>query len=185
MNKIKIFIVLILLFLSTSTYSKDNTKSWQKKCSGSDSNNCFISIEYKVKTANQEEKQLFATAYIKIGSKKQKTMSLIDKEDQTYKLGEANKPVTIMIINLPLNTDLRKNPLISSDKLSLGNPKYVHCNKSIGCKTMALVDEKVIEVFKKGKSFSVTFGIFGNDQNMRINFPLKGFTKAYDELVKG
>lgn len=185
MNKLKILTVITLLFLTTNTYSNDNTQSWEKKCSSSDNKNCFILIKYKVKMPDQDKKQTFATAYIKIGSKKEKKMNLVNKENQTYQLGEENRPISILFINLPLNTDLRKSPLITSDKNSLGKSKFVNCNTSEGCKTMAVVNEEIIEVFKKGKSLSVTFAVFGSNENITVQFPLKGFTKAYDELVKG
>lgn len=185
MNKLKIFTVITLLFLTTNSYSNDNTQSWEKKCSSSDNKNCFILIKYKVKMPDQDKKQTFATAYIKIGSKKEKKMNLINEEDQTYKLGEENRPISLLFINLPLNTDLRKSPLIASDKNSLGNSKFINCNASEGCKTMAVVNEEVIEVFKKGKSLSVTFAVFGSNESITIKFPLKGFTKAYDKLAKG
>ena len=90
-----------------------------------------------------------------------------------------------MFIDLPLNKDLRKSPLITSDKISLGSPKFLNCNQSIGCRTMAIIDEKIIEVFKKGKSLSITFAVFGTNENITIQFPLNGFTKAYNKLAKG
>lgn len=185
MNKFKIFTIITLLFLTTNTYSNDNTKSWEKDCSSSDSKNCFIRIKYKVKMPDQDKTKTFATAYITIGSKKEKKMNLVNKENQTYKLGEENKPISILFINLPLNTDLRKSPLIASDKNSLGNSKFMNCNASEGCRTMAVVNDEIIEVFKKGKSLSVTFAVFGSNENITIKFPLKGFTKAYNKLAKG
>ena len=185
MNKFKIFTVITLLFLSTNTYSEDNTKSWKKKCTDSNDKNCFINILYKVKMPDQDKMQTFATAILQIGSTKEKIMSLVDEKDQTYKLGEENKPVTVLFIDLPLNIDLRKSPLITSDKISLGSPKFLNCNKSIGCRTMAIIDEKIIEVFKKGKSLSITFAVFGTNENITIQFPLNGFTKAYNKLAKG
>lgn len=186
MHKINIFkIITILILLSTNTYSNDNTKSWEKKCSDSEGKNCFVTIKYIVKIPDQDKKQTFASAYIQMGLSKEKKMKLINEEDQTYKLGEENKSVAVLFFDLPLNTDLRKPPLITSDKNSLGNTTYIQCNKFIGCKSMAIINDKIIEIFKKGKSLSVTFAVFGSNENITVQFPLKGFTKAYDELVKG
>jgi invasion protein IalB len=186
MHKINIFkIITILILLSTNTYSNDNTKSWEKKCTDSEGKNCFITIKYLVKIPDNDKKQIFASAYIQIGLSKEKKMQLINEEDQTYKLGEENKPVAILFIDLPLNTDLRKSPLIKSDKNSLGKTRYIQCNKVNGCKTMAILNDKIIEIFKKGKSLSITFAVFGSNENIIVQFPLKGFTKAYDKLAKG
>ena len=42
----------------------------------------------------------------------------------------------------------------------------------------------VIDLFKKGKTISVITGVYGNNKNMKIEFPLKNFTKSYSKLIK-
>jgi len=183
MNLIRIFSIIIVLFLTKSSFAEIGVKSWSKECNKENKKSCVIAIKNEVKLKDNK-KQTLSTAYIQISSSKQKQMNLIDEKDQTYKLSEKNKFVPLLIVNLPLNSDLRKKPLIASDKKSIGNMNYTHCNQTIGCSTILLINEKIIEAFKKGKSMSVTFGVYGSEKNMKVDFPLKGFSKAYKKLVK-
>lgn len=180
---IKILSIIIIIFSTKSSFAEIGTESWNKNCSNENEENCFVAITKEVKLKDNK-RQTIATAFIRIVSSKQKEMNLIDEKDQTYKLSEKNKDVPYLNINLPLNSDLRKNPLIVSDNKSIGNMVYTHCNQTIGCSTILLINEKIIEAFKKGKSMSVTFGVYGSEKNMKVDFPLKGFSKAYKKLVK-
>ena len=181
---IKILSIIIILFSTKSSFAEIGTESWSKKCgSNENKDNCVIGIKNEVEREDNK-KQTVATAYIRIASSKQKEMNLIDEKDQTYKLSEKNKDVPYLIVNLPLNSDLQKNPLLVADKKSIGNLSYTHCNQTIGCRSVLLLNEKVIEFFKKGKSMSITFGVYRSEKNIKIDFPLKGFSKAYKKLVK-
>ena len=108
----------------------------------------------------------------------------IDEGDQTYKLKKDSKSVPVLFLLLPLNTDLRKKPQIILDQKKIGNTTYLHCNQNIGCKTIAILNEDLLNNFKKAKTMTVAFGIFSNDKNLVLQFPLKGFTKAYKKLTK-
>ena len=44
------------------------------------------------------------------------------------------------------------------------------------------INNDVIDLLKKGKNLTVIIGVFGN-KNSKIEFPLKGFSKAYSKLV--
>ncbi|WP_196228287.1 invasion associated locus B family protein [Candidatus Pelagibacter ubique] len=173
-----------MIFFSKSSFAEIGSDTWSKDCNKDNEKNCFIAIKNTVAN-DQDLKQTLATAYIQIAFSKQKKMDLIDKKDQTYKLSELEKAIPMLFVNLPLNSDLRKAPLIQADKISLGNLRYLHCNNKIGCKTMVILNEKVIDAFRKGNSLTVTLAVFGMKQNVQINFPLKGFSKAYKKLVKG
>jgi len=110
-------------------------------------------------------------------------MNLVDKEDQTYKLSEEDKKVPLLFVNLPLNADLRKKPLVQVDGKNLGNLNYLHCNNSLGCKTSVVINNQVIDLLKNGKNMTIFMSIFGSNNNLKIEFPLKGLLKAYDKLV--
>ena len=175
------FLFLFLFLFNTDSFSEINSESWSKQCN-EDKSSCLIAIKYKVKLKDKKD-QTLATAYIKIASTKERKMNLIDKEDQTYKLSEEDKSIPLLVVNLPLNTDLRKKPLLQIDGKKLGNLNYLHCNNSLGCKTSAVINNDVIDLLKKGKNLTVFIGVFGSNQNLKIEFPLKGFSKAYSKLV--
>lgn len=178
----KIIQVILFLFLfSSNSYSEVNSKSWSEQCND-DKSACLIAIKNKIKLKDKDEHQTLATAYIQIRSTKEKKMNLVDEEDQTYKLSEEMRSVPLLFINLPLNVDLRKKPLIQIDKKNLGNLNYLHCNNTLGCKTSVVMNDKVIDLLKKGKNMTIIMGIFGSNQNLKIKFPLNGFSKAFDKI---
>ena len=111
-------------------------------------------------------------------------MDLIDGEEKTNKLKEGNKIVPILFLQLPLNVDLRKNPLITIDETSLFNMSYTNCNSTVGCVSSLAINDKAIKLFKSGKELLVTFGIPGQSENTLLKFPLKGFSKSYKSLLK-
>ena len=181
-KKLGFLLLLLFLFLfNTNSYSEINSKSWSEQCN-EDKSACIIAIKYEVELED-EKQQTLATAYIQIASTKERKMNLVDKEDQTYKLSEENKSIPLLLVNLPLNTDLRKKPLLQVDGKNLGNLNYLYCNSSLGCKSSVVINNKVIDLLKKGKIMSVFVGVVGSNQNLIIKFPLKGFSKAYSKLV--
>ena len=180
----KIFLILTFIILGiTSAFSEVNSKNWQKNCNEENKNNCNIAIVNQIKLKDSEQMQTIATAYIEIGLTKQKKMNLVNKDEQTYKLGEETSKIPILFIDLPLNVDLRKKPLVKVDDIeNISNLKFLYCNNNTGCKTMVILSDDVIEYFKKGKNLNVFFQVFGNNQNIVVQFPLKGFTKSFDDL---
>ena len=178
-----IFILCFSLYLTNYSSSEISSKEWNKQCS-EDKSTCIIAIKNEIKAKDTDKTQRLATAYIQIGSSKQKKMNLIDKDDQTYKLSEENKIVPILFVNLPLNTDLRFKPLIQIDDKNYGTLNFTNCNQIDGCKTNAAISNDAIDKFKKGNTMSVIVRIFGSNKNMKIEFPLKQFTKSYAKLIK-
>lgn len=177
----KIYLATILLILiSTNSFSEINTKKWDKIC---DKNkNCIIVIHNKAKIEGQETDKIFAKAYIRLGYTNQKSMDLIDKDDQTYKLKETKKGVPVLFVSLPLNTDLKKRPLLQSDNKNLANLTYLNCENQNGCTAMTVINNEIINLLKKGKTMQVVFGVFGAQKNYSVKFPLKNFTKSYTSL---
>lgn len=177
---------LLVIFLATVTlpaFSEIETKRWSKQCDNKNKTSCIIAIKKDLESKKEDAKaQTIATVYLSIGTGKQKKMELVDKANQTYKLNENEINLPILFVNLPLNTDLRKKPLIQIDKKKVSDLEYLHCNAVEGCKAAVVVNEQVISLFKKGKELSVFFGITGRNTNGKIDFTLKGFSDAYDEL---
>ena len=130
------------------------------------------------------KKQTLATAIIQIITTTEKKLNLVEGEEKTYKLSENNKQVPVIIINLPLNADLKSNPLLQIDKKDITNLNYTHCNNQIGCSSRVAVNNEVIKLLKSGKELTVVLKQYGGTKNRAINFPLKGFTKSYDNLLK-
>jgi len=169
------------LYLTTYSISEINSKSWSFLCS-EDQKSCLSAIISEIN--NKEKKQIIATAYIQMATTTQKKMNLINEEDQTYKLSEDNKTVTLLFVKLPLNVDLRKKPTIAIDDKKLGDLNFTHCNSKDGCIITAAINDELIELFKKGKIMTIITGIYGNPQNLKIAFPLTNFTKSYAKLIK-
>jgi invasion protein IalB len=90
----------------------------------------------------------------------------------------------MLFVNLPLNTDLKKKPIVVIDGKNLGNLTYSHCNSADGCKTNVRIEDDVIDLFKKGKTMTVFVGIYGASKGIKIEFPLKNFSKSYKKLIK-
>jgi len=111
-------------------------------------------------------------------------MDLINEKDQTYKLSEESKNIPVLFVKLPLNVDLGKKPALLIDNKKLGNLNFTHCNQKEGCVTSVAISNKIIDLFKKGKTMIVITGIYGNNKNIKIEFPLKNFTKSYAKLIK-
>ena len=179
---LKLFYFLLLIIFCSNSFAEINSKTWSEQCN-EDKSACIIAIKNEIKLKDKDEQQTLATAYIQIGSTKERKMNLVDKEDQTYKLSEEDKNIPLLFVNLPLNADLRKKPLVQVDGKNLGNLNYLHCNNSLGCKTTVVINNEVIDLLKKGKNITIIMGVFGSNQNLKIEFPLKGFSNAYNKLV--
>ena len=149
-KNLSFLLLLLFLFLfNTNSYSEINSKSWSEQCN-EEKNVCIIAIKNEIKLKDKKE-QTLATAYVQLASKKERKMNLVDKEDQTYKLSEKDKSIPLLLVNLPLNTDLRKKPLLQVDGKNLGNLNYLYCNNNLGCKTSVVLNNDIIDLFKKGK----------------------------------
>mgnify|MGYP001265138140 CR=1 FL=1 len=147
-----LIVISFLLFLTTLSSSEISSKAWSKQCS-EDKSACVIAIINEIKLENKNE-QTLATAYIQIGSSKQKKMNLINEEDQTYKLSEENKNIPVLFVKLPLNADLTRKPAIVIDKKKLGDLNFTHCNQNDGCVTNVAISNHVIDLFMN-KAFSI------------------------------
>tara|TARA_B110000444_G_scaffold243500_1_gene261972 strand:- start:14 stop:577 length:564 start_codon:yes stop_codon:yes gene_type:complete len=176
------FISSFFLYLTAHSLSEINSKAWSNECSV-DKKKCVTAIISEVKN-NDNIMQTIATAIIQIGSSKQKKMNLVNEDEQTYKLSEENKNISVLIVKLPLNADLRKKPVVVIDNKKLGTLNFSHCNSQDGCESNVIVNDDVIDLFKKGKTMTVVMGIYRSSQNMKIEFPLKNFTKSYAKLMK-
>ena len=181
-SSIKIIVLACILITPISLSAEINAKEWTKECN--EKKECIIAIKHEISVPNSDKKQTLATAFIRIGSQTKKNMALIDGEEKTYKLEEEKISVPVLFVQLPLNSDLQKNPLISIGKQKIANVKFTHCNQSVGCSTNISLNDKAIELLKEGKELTVTIGVYGNEKNMTINFPLKKFTKSYKNLLK-
>lgn len=178
-----LFWLCFLLNLTSYSFSEINSQTWDKVC-GEDNNVCMMGIKSEVKIKNSDKMKTIATAIIQIGLSKQRKMDLIDENNQTYKLSEIDKDVPVLFVNLPLNTDLRKKPLLIIDDKNLFNLNYTHCNNMDGCKTVALINDNIINLMKAGKTMTVVMGVYGTNKNMNVKFPLKNFSKSYKKLTK-
>ena len=161
-----LFTALFLLSSQTVLLAEINSTNWIKQCD--DKKNCVIAINTQQKQKDSEQLVTIASAYIQI-------INIKDNENK-------KKEIILFSVNLPLNSDLKKKPLIQIDKETIGNVEYSHCNNQIGCKVTATLNEKNIKAFKDGKEFTITFGAYGVTKNYSLLFPLKGFSKAYKQL---
>ena len=179
----KLIILTFLLLTPITSSAEIGDKKWAKNC---DKTNkvCVIAINHQASVPNSDEKKTLATAMIQLGSTTERKMDLVDGEEKTYKLKEENKIVSVLSIRLPLNVDLKKTPLIQIDKKNVLNIPFTHCNANEGCVTQITINDEVVKLFKSGKELTLAMGVYRGKDNMIINLPLKGFSKAYDNLLK-
>ena len=160
------FVSSFLIYLTTYSLSEITSKAWSAECS-KDKKRCIAVIINEIK--NKDKNQTLATAYIQITSSK---------------LSEENKNIPLLFVKLPLNADLKKNPVVLIDGKKLGALRYTHCNQTDGCVTSVAMNNNVIELFKKGKTMVVVMAVYAGTKNMKIEFPLKNFSKSYAQLIK-
>ncbi len=180
----KLIILTILLLAPITSSAEVGDKKWTKECAKNNKKSCIIAINSQVPIPDSDKKQTLATAIIQLGSTTERKMDLVDEEEKTYKLKEENKLVPILIVRFPLNVDLKKKPLIQVDKKNVLNIPFTHCNANEGCVTQISINDEVIKLFKSGKELTLVMVAYGLKDNMSINLPLKGFSKAYDSLLK-
>ena len=180
----KLILLTYLLLVPLTSSAEIGDKKWRKECNESNGLLCAIAINTKISIPNSDEKRVLATAYIQMASKIKRKMNLVDEKKKTYELKENSELIPVLIINLPLNVNLKKNPLVQVDKKDILNIPYSHCNNKIGCVTSITINDEVIELFKAGKKMTVIISVYGNKQNESFDLSLKNFSKAYDSLIK-
>ena len=181
LNKLILLTVLLLAPITSSAEIDD--KKWTKECAKDNKKVCAIAINNQVTIPDSDKKQTIATALIQLGTTTERKMDLVDGEEKTYKLKEENKLVPVLTIRFPLNVDLKKQPLIQIDKKNVLNIPFTHCNAKQGCVTQITINDEVIKLFKSGKELTLVMAAYRGKDNMSINLPLKGFSKAYDSLL--
>jgi len=180
----KLIILTALLLAPVTSSAEIGDKKWTKECAKDNKKNCLIAINSKIDIPDSDKKQTLATVIIVLGSTTERKMDLVDGEEKTYKLKEENKLIPVLTIRFPLNVDLKKQPLIQIDKKNILNIPFTHCNANEGCVTRITINDEVVKLFKSGKELTLAMGVYGAKDNMSINLPLKGFSKAYDGLLK-
>ena len=180
----KLIILTYLLLAPITSSAEVNDKKWTKECDKVNKKICLIAVNSQMSIPDSDKKQTIATALIQIGTTTERKMDLVDGEEKTYKLKEENVPVSILTIKLPLNIDLKKKPLIQIDKKNVLNIPFTYCNPTEGCVTQMVINDEVIKLFKSGKELTLVMGVFRSKDNLTVTLPLKGFSKAYDSLLK-
>ena len=180
----KLIILTVLLLAPITSSAEINDKKWTKECAKDNKKVCIIAINNQMAIPDSDKKQTLATVIIQLATTTERKMDLVDGEEKTYKLKEENKLVPVLIVRFPLNVDLKKQPLIQVDKKNVLNIPFTHCNANAGCVTSMAINDEVIKLFKSGKELTLIMAIYANKNNMNINLPLKGFSKAYDSLLK-
>mgnify|MGYP001165266232 CR=1 FL=1 len=180
----KLIILTYFLLTPVTSSAEVGDKKWTKECNKENKKVCVIAINHQVSAQDSDKKQTLLTAYIQLGSTTERKMNLIDGEEKTYKLKEQNKMVPVLFIKLPLNINLAKKPLIQIDKKNILNIPFSHCNTKDGCVTTMPINDEVINLFKSGKELTLIMQVYRSDKNMSVKLPLKGFSKAYESLLK-
>ena len=177
--------VLFILFLifPVTTSAEITTQEWNKVCN-KENKNCIIGIRKEIKVPNSDKKQNLATILLQQVSKTERSMSLVDKKDKTYKLSETDKLIPLLSVILPLNTSLTNNPLILIDNKSIANLNFTHCNNQRGCTAIVQLNSEAIKFFEAGNEITVIMKKHADTKQFAIKFPLKGFTKSYKNLNK-
>ena len=163
-------LVLTLNFMFYSTNvsaAKPSAKKWTEQCGDEGKKTCLAMIQ-----KNNDKDETIAVLYIRLGE---------------VTVGEKKQIAPILIINLPLDQDLLTKPKIVIDgdvKESSLDATYTNCNAATGCVASAALNDKGIELLKNGDEVSVLFKLFNDKDTLQMNFPLKGFTKAYTKILE-
>ena len=180
----KLILLTVLLLAPITSSAEINDKKWTKECAKDNKKSCVVAIKYKMDIPDSDKKQTLATAIIQLGTTTERKMDLVEGEEKTYKLKEENKLVPVLTIRFPFNVDLQKKPLIQVDKKNVLNIPFTHCNTNEGCVARISINDEVIKLFKSGNELTLVMAAYGSKDNMSINIPLKGFSKAYKSLFK-
>ena len=165
-------ILTLVLTLSFMFYSanvsaaKPSAKKWTEQCD--DETKVCLALIQKI----TEDKETIAVMYMRKG---------------LVQVGEKKIEAPILLVNLPLNQDLRVTPkIIIDDDQANGslNINFSNCNAKNGCVANAALNDKAIELLKEGKKVSIVFKLFDGKENLKMDFPLKGFTKAYSKIFE-
>jgi invasion protein IalB len=181
MKKIIIALSLLIAFSFNNSFAEVNDKNWVKTCAKEDKTACLIGIKQTAKLEAYKEKQ-DVNAYIQIGKNTTQESKVIDEKEKIVKIVDVVTEVPVLFFNLPFDSDLRRKPLVRADKTNIANVEFMHCNKSVGCKTMVVINEEAIKIMEDANELGITFAVFGTNQQLEIVFPLKGFKKAYSKL---
>ena len=165
LNKLIILTALLLAPITSSAEIGD--KKWTKECAKDNKKSCVIAIESQAAIPDSDKKQTLATAIIQLAT-----------------TVEENKLVPVLTVRFPLNIDLKKKPLVQIDKKKVLNIPFTHCNANEGCVTQISINDEVIKSFKSGKQLTLVMGVYRSEKKLKIDLPLKGFSKAYDSLLK-
>ena len=180
----KLIILTVLLLAPITSSAEVGSKKWTKECAKDNKKSCLIAINSQVPIPDSDKKQTLATVIIQLATTTERKMDLVDGEEKTYKLKEENKLVPVLTVRFPLNVDLNKQPLVQIDKKNVLNIPFTHCNAKEGCNTSMTINDEVIKLFKSGKELTLAMGVHRSKENMIISLPLKGFSKAYNSLLK-
>jgi invasion protein IalB len=180
----KLIILTVLLLAPITSSAEVGDKKWAKECGKVNKKICLIAIKNTMDIPDSDKKQTLATVMVQLTSTTERKMDLVDGEEKTYKLKEENKLVPVLIIRFPLNVDLKKKPLIQIDKKNVLNIPFTHCNAKEGCNSSVAINDEVVKLFKSGKELTLIMAVYGGKENLSLNLPLKGFSKAYDSLSK-
>ena len=145
-------------------------KQWTKECDKDNKKNCMIAVNHQVSVPDSDKKQTLATAYIQLGSTTERKMDLVEGEEKTYKLKEEIKSVPVFFINLPLNVNLKKSPLVQIDKKNIFNLPFSHCNAQDGCVTTVAINDEIIKLLKAGKELTVVTGCMEEKKTCQLIF---------------
>ena len=164
-------ILTLVLTLSFMLYSADvsaakpSAKKWTAQCD--ENKNCMAVIQKK-----NNEKETVAVMYM---------------QKATYMKDDKKMEGSAFYINLPLNQDLQIRPKViindDADNASF-DINFTHCDSTNGCVASAILNDKAIKLLKDGEKISIVFKMFSGKDNLQMDFPLKGFTKAYTKILE-
>ena len=180
----KLIILTVLLLAPITSSAEVGDKKWAKECNKDNKKICVIAVNSQMVITNGDKKKVIATALIQLGTTTESKMDLIDGEEETYKLKKKKKIVSVLFLRLPLNVDLKKQPLIQVDKKNVLNIPYSNCNAKEGCVASTVINDEIVKLFKSGKELTVVMAAHASKNNISMNLPLKNFSKAYDRLSK-
>ena len=176
-----IFTCLIGLNLfSISANAKTSKSEWVKHCSD-ESKIETCRIVYEIKLEDKEETRL-GSAMLFFVDEVKRNLDVLDKDEKTFTLKETTKRVPMLFFDLPLNVDLRTPAYFRIDKGEQVSLSYLFCKSDVGCRCGGKIETKLLKLFKAGNELTLSFKVYGGNEDFHTTLSLKGFTAQFKNL---
>ena len=169
-----------LNLFSISANAKTSKSEWVKHCSD-ESKIETCRVVYEIKLEDKEETRL-GSAMLFFANEVKRNLDVLDKDEKTFTLKETTKRVPMLFFDLPLNVDLRTPAYFRIDKGEQVSLSYLFCKSDVGCRCGGKIETTLLRLFKAGNELTLSFKVYGGNEDFHTTLSLKGFTAQFKNL---